>query len=152
MILCPLVIGCSALVGVYLSRRMLQRKSVLRELIALLNRASVQIAYNAGSLCEIFSDNFAGFTFSYESPFDEQWQAFSDSLRNQLSRTDVSVLYRMKDGLGLSDSTSQQQHLHLCIELLEEQLKEAQSDIDSKLRLCRVLPVSAGLLFSILVM
>ena len=151
LILCLCVVFSSTVAGVHFSQRLVDRRDTLKRLSDMLRRALVLISYNTGDLCEVFADNFAGFDFERSGAFDVQWRRFADTLSNRLSKEDIILIKNFSDGIGASDSDSLKKHIELYITLLDEQISRSQSDIDTKSKMYRVIPVSAGLLISILI-
>ncbi len=151
LVLGLLLVFSGTAVGLHLSARLSRRREVLTEISALLSAASIRIGYRAGDLCEVFSENFAGFSFRYDAPFDEQWRAFIDSF-DCLTAGDRELLCGFADELGASDSKSQQRHIAMYAKLVEEHLDSARAELESKAKLCRVLPVSAGFVLAILIL
>ena len=150
LILCLVIVISGAMIGLYYSQRLSRRKAVLSDFCSMLNKAKLMISYNAADLCEVFSDNFADFVFTHGEPFGTQWAELVSQYRAVLSDEDVSVLSGFADGIGASDTESQIQHIELYIKLLNERIESAQRDIDEKSKLYRVLPISAALVLSIL--
>lgn len=109
------------------------------------------ISYNSGDLYEVFSDNFAGFDFERTVAFDTQWLAFADSLAKRITNDDIILIKNFADGMGASDTDSLKKHIELYITLLDEQISRSQSDIDTKSKMYRIIPVSVGLIISILI-
>ena len=145
------IVICSAVAGAHFSQRLVCRRDILTRFSDLLRKACALISYEQGDLTEVFSDNFAGYVFSRDRPFDIQWRELADSVGDTLSKEDIILLKNFADGLGKSDNDSQLKHIQLYITLLGERIARAQSDIDNKSKLYRVVPVSAGLLISILI-
>lgn len=150
LILCLLIVLSGVMIGLYCSQRLSKRKTTLSEFSSMLGRAKLLISYSADELCRIFSDNFAGYVFKSDEAFDVQWAELISRYRSVLSDDDISVLTGFAEGIGASDAESQIQHIELYIRLLGEQISSAQRDIDEKSKLYRVLPVSAALILSIL--
>ena len=117
----------------------------------MLKRASILISYSSGDLYEIFSENFSGFGFVRDRPFDIQWTEFIKSISDGLKKEDIILLENIIDGLGSTDKASQQRYLDMNTALIEEQIAQAQSDIDTKSKLYRIMPLSIGLFISILI-
>ena len=151
LILCLGIVICSAIAGAHFAQRLVCRRDTLRQLADMLRRAGTLMSYNSGDLYEIFSDNFAGFDFPRDKPFDADWNSFIEVVSDMLSKDDIILLKKFTDGIGVTDNESQQQHIALYVSLLEEQTARAQSEIDSRSKLYRTLPVSLGLLISILI-
>lgn len=151
MLLCLGIVGCSAFVGLYYSARLTKRRDTLNSIAELLDRAAVRMSYSSGDLCEIFSDNFARFKFVRDKPFDEYWSAFVKAISQPLKKDDIILLRNFINGLGVTDNDSQQRHIRLYTELLREKSVQAQREIDERSKLYRVLPISLGLMISILI-
>lgn len=151
LILCLGIVICSAVAGAHFAQRLVSRRDTLRQLADMLRRAGTLMSYNSGDLYEIFSDNFAGFDFPRDKPFDESWKSFVKAVSDTLSKDDIILIEKFTDGIGVTDNESQQQHIALYVSLLEEQTARAQADIDAKAKLYRTLPVSLGLLISIMI-
>ena len=135
----------------HFSQRLVGRRDTLKCLSDMLRRASVLISYNSGDLYEVFSDNFAGFDFERTGAFDLQWRAFADSLAKRITNEDIILIKNFADGMGASNTDSLKKHIELYITLLDEQISRSQSDIDTKSKMYRIIPVSVGLIISILI-
>ncbi len=151
LILCIVILFCGAVIGIHLSQKLTRRRDVLTEFEVLFHRALIRIEYNAGDLCEVFSDNFAGFPFEHTIPFDIQWQRLIDSFSYVLSKDDVGMLRSFTKDLGAADVDSQRQHITLFGELLKEHICEAQDDIQKKAKMYRIIPLSVGMVISLMV-
>ena len=151
LILCIVILFCGAVIGIHLSQKLIRRRDVLTEFEVLFHRALIRIEYNAGDLCEVFSDNFAGFEFEHNIPFELQWQRFIDSFSYVLSKDDVGLLRSFTKELGAADIDSQRQHITLFSELLKEHICEAQDDIQKKAKMYRIIPLSVGMVISLMV-
>ena len=150
LLLCILIIFCGAVIGLHFSQRLIRRRDVLQGFDKLFHRAMIQIAYNAGNLCEVFSENFADHPFSHSVPFDVQWLRFIDSFRLILSKDDLDVLSDFTKGLGAADCASQQRHITLYVRLLQEHIESAQEDIRTKSKMYRLVPLSAGIVIALM--
>lgn len=150
LMLCLLIVLSGVMIGLYCSQRLSRRKAILSEFSSMLGKAKLMISYSADELCRIFFDNFAGFIFTPDESFDVQWAELVSRYRSVLTDDDISVLNGFAEGVGASDTESQIQHIELYIKLLDERIVSAQRDIDEKSKLFRVLPVSAALMLSIL--
>lgn len=151
LILCIVILFCGAVIGIHLSQRLIRRRDVLTEFEVLFHRALIRIEYNAGDLCEVFSDNFAGFSFEHTIPFELQWNRFLDGFAFVLSKEDIGMLRSFTKDLGAADIDSQRQHITLFNELLKEHICEAQDDIQKKSKMYRIIPLSVGMVISLMV-
>lgn len=151
LVLCIVILFCGAVIGIHLSQRLIRRRDVLTEFEVLFHRAMIRIEYNAGDLCEVFSDNFAGFSFEHTIPFDIQWQNFIDGFSYVLSKEDLGMLCSFTKELGTTDCESQKQHIALFNELLKEHIAQAQDDIYKKAKMYRIIPLSVGMVISLMV-
>ena len=151
LILGLVIVFCGALIGLYYCGKLRRRVELLSEFETLFQRASIRIAYNAGNLCEVFSENFDGFVFRYSRPFKEQWEDWIQGFRQLLSQEEYATLKAFSDGLGASDTDSQQRHIELYGKLLREHIQAAQEDYQKKGKLYRVLPISLSLVLAILI-
>ncbi len=140
-----------AVIGLNLSQRLTKRREILINLSDMLKRASILISYSSGDLYELFSENFSGFVFVRDRPFDAQWTEFIKSISDCLKKDDIILLENIINGLGSTDKGSQQRYLDMNTALLEQQAAQAQSDIDTKSKLYRIMPLSLGLFISILI-
>lgn len=137
-------------VGLHLSRRLIRRREILTAFCELMTRASIRIRYTAGDLCEVFSDNFVDYQFTYDAPFDEQWHSFIASFQPTLAAEDIAMLNGFTDGLGSADAEAQQKHIAMVARLIEEHRLRACEDIEKKAKLCRILPVSLSFALALL--
>lgn len=144
------ILFCAAVSGIYLSQRLVKRRDVLCGFDQMLRRALIRIAYNAGDLCEAFSDNFAGFAFERDTPFGDQWESFVKSFSAVLTKEDTSLLTAFQNGLGTADRESQERHFTMYCQLLQEQIDSAKRDIQNKSKMYRIIPLSAGVMISLL--
>lgn len=151
LVLCLSIVFSSAAAGIHFSQRLITRRDTLNRLSDMLRRALVLISYNSGDLYEVFSDNFAGFDFERSTAFDIQWSTFADALSNSLNKEDIILIKNFADGIGASDTDSLKKHIELYITLLDEQISRSQSDIDTKSKMYRIIPLSVGLIISILI-
>ena len=149
-LLCIVIIFCGAVSGLYLSRRLTDRRDVLSGFEKMLHHALIWIEYNAGDLCEVFSDNFASFDFSRDAPFDRQWRDLVNSVSSVLKKDDITLLTEFLNGLGTADSEAQRRHIQLYIRLLQERIDSAKEDIRSKSKAFRIVPLSAGALIALM--
>lgn len=147
---CIVILFCGAIVGVHLSHRLVKRRDILAEFDMMLHRTLIQIEYNAGDLYEAFSDNFAGYSFDRNAPFDEQWRDLVKSCSAVLTKEDRFLLTGFSDGFGTADSESQRRHIIMCRQLLREQIDSAKEDIRTKSKMYRIVPLSAGIVISLL--
>ncbi|MBQ9679895.1 MAG: stage III sporulation protein AB [Ruminococcus sp.] len=150
LFLCLLILFSGALLGIHLSQRLNRRREVLTAFEGLFHRAAIQIEYNAGDLCEIFSDNFAGFPFDRNNVFSIQWSCFINSFSYVLTKDEITLLLGFTDGLGTSDCESQIKHIKLYTHLLQEQIIKAREDIKVKSKMYRIVPLSAGIALALL--
>lgn len=150
LILCMMIVFSGALIGAYYSRKLIRRKDTLASFLSLFQRASIMIAYENSDLCKLFSDNFAGYDFLYDKSFDIQWLEFIDRFHYVLKAKDREILSDFIRNMGVSDVESQQRHLAMYSRLLEEQLDDAGEEVIGKSRLYQVLPLSAGIVVSLL--
>lgn len=150
LILCILILFSGALIGLHLSQRLTRRRDILLGIDGMLHRAVIQIEYNAGDLCEVFSDNFAGYTFHHSLPFDVQWVQFTDSFAYILTKEDIRMLREFTKGLGTADCEAQRSHIALYIQLLQEHIASAQEEIQEKSKMYRIIPISLGMVLSLL--
>ena len=150
LILSILILFSGALIGLHLSQRLTRRKDVLLGFDSMLHRAAIQIEYNAGDLCEVFSDNFADFTFQHSKPFDEQWTEFLDGFSYVLTKEDMHMLSEFTKGLGTADSEAQRSHIALYIQLLGEHIASAREEIQVKSKMYRIIPLSLGMVLALL--
>ena len=144
------IVFCSALIGLHFSQRLTERKRILQEFSALLKKAEVMISYSAADLCEVFSDNFGDYRFTYGEPFEKQWNDMVSQYKSVLTDGDISVLTGFAQGIGATDTENQSRHIGMYISLLDERIQSANKDIEEKSKLYRVLPVSVGLMLSVL--
>ena len=149
--LCLALLMCSAVVGLHYSGRLKERCDTLNSVAVMLNTASIRVSYSSGDLCEVFSDNFAGYHFMRGEPFDGQWSSFVDSISRSLKKDDIILLKNFINGMGTTDIESEQRRIRLYTEQLSDRLSSAQRDMELKSKLYRTLPISAGLIISILV-
>lgn len=151
LFLCILILFCCAVIGLHLSQRLTRRKDVLSGFEVLFHRALIRIEYNAGDLCEVFSDNFADFEFQHSLPFDIQWMRFVDRFSYVLIKDDVQMLRSFINGLGAADCEAQRQHISLYCELLREHIANAREEIGTKSKMYRIIPLSVGIVISLMV-
>lgn len=116
----------------------------------LFHRAALNIEYNAGDLYEVFSGNFADFSFQRALPFDQQWISFVNRFSSVLLKADLRMLREFAVGLGTADCEAQQNHIALYVKLLQEHILSAQEDIRKKSKMYRVIPISIGVIIALL--
>lgn len=150
LILSIVIIFCGAVSGLHLSRKLTKRRDVLSGFDRMFHRALLQIEYNAGDLCEVFSDNFAGFIFSHDDSFEDQWENLLKSCTASLTNEDIALLHDFLDHLGMADCDSQRQHFMLYSRLIQERIESAKEDIRTKSKMYRVIPLSAGIIIALL--
>lgn len=151
LVLCLVILFCGAVIGIHLSQKLTRRRDVLTDFEVLFHRAMIRIEYNAGDLCEVFSENFAGFSFEHTIPFDIQWDRFIDGFTYVLSKEDIGMLRSFTKDLGAADIDSQRQHISLFSELLKEHICQARDDIQKKAKMYRIIPLSVGMMISLMV-
>lgn len=151
LVLCTGIVISGALIGLHYSVKLTSRLDILQEFSVLFNMAAAKIEYSSGDLCEVFSDNFAGYEFIRGAAFYEQWECFVDSFKDNLSEHDSAVLKEFGSKLGLGDTDNQINHIRLYSKLTEECIAQAREDISSKAKLYRTIPVSVGVVISILI-
>lgn len=151
LFLCIGIISSGAVIGLHFSSKLRKRRDTLQKLSDMLGKAVVMMDYTCKDLCELFSDNFAGFEFVRDKPFDTQWLSFINGLSDSLNKDDITLFKDIIKELGTTDISSQQRYSQIYAALIEEQISKAQSDIDAKSKLYRVIPLSAGLIISILI-
>ncbi len=148
--LCMTIIGASVAIGISLSSKLSQRVEILSQYMKLLEEVSVRLRYTGDPLAVLFQDNFVGYTFLRERPFENQFQEMTRRFKDVLLPIDIRLLDDFARDLGAGDSESQLQHIRLYIKMLEERSKEAREDLKSKGKLYRVLPLSAGIAVAVL--
>ncbi len=151
LILCIVILFCGAVIGIHLSQKLIRRRDILTQFDLLFHTALIRMEYNAGDLCEVFADNFAGFVFEHTIPFDIQWHRFIDGFTYVLSKEDIEMLRSFTKDLGAADVDSQRQHITLFGELLKEHISQAQDDIQKKAKMYRIIPLSVGMVISLMV-
>lgn len=144
------IIGASVAIGISLSSKLSQRVEILSQYMKLLEEVSVRLRYTGDPLAVLFQDNFVGYTFLRERPFENQFQEMTRRFKDVLLPIDIRLLDDFARDLGAGDSESQLQHIRLYIKMLEERSKEAREDLKSKGKLYRVLPLSAGIAVAVL--
>ena len=144
------VVICGVLAGLHLSRRLSRRREILEEFKKLFSSASLEIAYTGRDLYTVFSDNFSGYRFDPEQPFDTQWREWIGGM-DGICDGDRQLLIRFLDGLGKSDAGSQQRHFVMYEKLLDGHIRTAEKEIESKAKVYRVLPAAAGLVLAIFI-
>lgn len=150
LILCVTVIGVSLGIGAHLASRLTERARILGSYVTLLEEAALRMSCTCDDLAMLFADNFAGFSFVSDRPFDEQFRAMTRLFRDRLNADDISVLDDFTVGLGYGDLNAQIKHLRLYVALLNERLDTARRDVQQKGRLYLVLPASVGVAAAIL--
>ena len=150
LFLCLLILFCGAVVGLHLSQRLNRRRDVLLGFEKLFHHAGIMIAYSAGDLCEVFSENFAGFAFTHSLPFAVQWERFVRQFSAVLKKEDCAMLSEFADSLGTADTASQQKHIELYSKLLQERIDSAREDIRMKSKMLRIVPLSAAIAIALL--
>lgn len=150
MFLSILLIFCSGVIGVHLSRKLIRRKDILTGFDIMFHRASIQIEYNAGDLCEVFSDNFAEYHFTHTMPFTVQWERFVKGFSYELTKEDIAMLLEFTKELGTADCDAQRRHIALYSRLIGEQISDAQEDIQHKSKMYRIVPLSVGIVIALL--
>lgn len=151
LILALSVVFSSAFIGMHLSRRLSRRRELLQEFVKLLTAASLKISYTGSDLASVFSENFAGVSFQSDRAFTDQWREWIGRMRDSLKRDDLALLEQFAEGLGTTDSDAQQKHFCMYTELLGEQLKDAQKELEQKGRIYRILPLSAGAVLALFI-
>jgi len=116
----------------------------------MLEGAAVRIRYSSENLAGLFADNFAGFIFTEDQPFDEQFRKMTQMFKDVLKPEDIRILNDFTYELGVSDTESQLRHIHLYTTLLNERLTQAREDQSRKGRIVRTVPLSAGIAAAIL--
>ena len=116
----------------------------------MLEEAAVRMTYTSPSLAQLFADNFAGYSFSADQPFDEQFRRMTELFKEVLSREDIRTLNEFTRDLGASDTASQLQHIRLYVALLRERLEQARGDVERKSKIYRILPLSLGVAIAVL--
>ena len=144
------IIGASVAIGISLSSKLSQRVEILSQYMKLLEEVSVRLRYTGDPLAVLFQENFVGYTFSREKPFENQFQEMTRRSKDVLLPIDIRLLDDFAHDLGAGDSESQLQHIRLYIKILEERSKEAREDLKSKGKLYRILPLSAGIAVAVL--
>lgn len=150
LVLCMTIIGASVAIGISLSSKLSQRVEILSQYMKLLEEVSVRLRYTGDPLAVLFQDNFVGYTFSREKPFENQFQEMTRRFKDVLLPIDIRLLDDFARDLGAGDSESQLQHIRLYIKILEERCEEAREDLKSKGKLYRILPLSAGIAVAVL--
>ncbi len=144
------VVFSGVLIGLYLSQRLTKRRETLGEFEKLFSKVRLKISYTGADLSTVFSDNFRGFTFESDTPFEAQWRRFINET-DGLSDDDRALLIGFLDGLGSSDAESQTEHISLYSRLIGDHIKSAEREIENKAKVCRTLPAAAGLILAIFI-
>ena len=152
MFLCILLIFCGCVIGLHLSQRLMRRKEILMGFDVMFHRASIKIGYNAGDLCEVFSDNFADHVFSPDVPFVTQWERFVKSYAYILTKEDVAMMLEFTKELGTADCDAQLRHITMYSRLIREQIGDAQEDIRTKTKMMRIIPAAVGIIIALLLL
>ena len=148
LILALALILSSLFVGQSMSSRLFRRKEILSLYIKELGLASGRIEYAMDSVYELFDS----FSFDTHTDFVSQWNAQVMRYRSSLRKKDIEVLREFGSGLGDSDAQSQIQRIRMYTAILQEHLKEADSDIEKKAKLYRILGFFAGTSLSLMLM
>ncbi len=151
-VLCITIIIASLAVGLYYSSRLSQRVSVLSDMISLLEEVNAKIKYTAAPLAELFENNFTGFRFEVNQPFERQFSELVHRYNDVLTTEDLRLLDELGRDLGTSDVDSQQRLIRLSITVLTQQRDQAQTEVTNKGKLYRILPLSAGIAAAILLL
>ena len=150
LVLSLLLIAAGAFSGLYSAQRLTKRRELLRSFSSVLSRAAVLIEYNGSDLFEVFTDAQKERVFNASEPFDEQWHAYIHTFAPYLKKDDISVLSDFGNGLGTTDSASQQKHIALYRNLLDQQAAAAEEDIRKKAKLYRIAPFSLSVIIALL--
>ena len=128
----------------------MQRVKILSQLIVLLEEVASMMTYTSESLAKLFSRNFDGYPFSEQQPFDRQFCQWIGRYRDVLSADERKLLEDFSRGLGVSDISSQQNHIRLYITLLNEKRNESQEEVRNKEKTALILPLAVGIAIAIL--
>lgn len=150
LILCMLIIAAALAIGLRLSFRLSERVRVLSAYIALLENAALRMTYTSDSLYKLFADNFADYVFTQTEPFAQQFHTMSERFSSVLHAEDMEILDSFTRDLGAGDTAAELNHIRLYIGLLTERLNDAQTALERKGRLYRILPLSVGIAAAIL--
>lgn len=151
LLLCFIIVICSTATGFAMSQKLYRRKSILNDFSSLLSNAATKIRYTSSPLCDIFADNFAGFEFSGDKPFCDQWQDMLSRFCDVLCDDDIKLLKDFASQLGKTDTDGQLSNIEMYTQLLSKNISSADDSIIKKSKLYRVLGFSLGLAVSILV-
>ena len=116
----------------------------------LLEEAAVRMTYTSDSLAQLFADNFAGYFFLPDQPFDRQFHEMTLRFKDFLKDEDIRLLDDFAKDLGTGDIASEQKHIRMYIELLDERCEDARAEALQKGKLYRILPLSAGIASAVL--
>ncbi len=150
MTLCLIIVVSSSFIGFSYSQKLYRRKATLELFSKHLKNALTQIRYACSSLSLIFDDKFDGFKFNVEDDFCKQWEEMLSYYEKDLEKKDILTLKAFADNLGSTDIDGEISNINMYIEMLDECICEAQSNINSKSKLYRTLGVTLGLMLSIL--
>lgn len=151
LLLCIVFVATSTVVGFSYSNKLYRRKTTLENFVVLLTNCLTQMRYTSHSLSRIFSDSFIEYEFCESKPFVSQWADMLNNYNNILTRDDISVLTDFSHTLGTLDTMGEQSNIEMYIELLKNQIRDAQNDIEQKSKLYKTLGFSFGLVVCILI-
>ena len=86
LFLCMTIIFACLSVGCYYANRLSERTKLLGRYITMLEEAAVRMNYTSPCLAQLFSDNFAGFSFTSDQPFDEQFRRMTAQFKDVLKQ------------------------------------------------------------------
>lgn len=141
-----LLLSCM-FIGQSMSSKLYGRKEILSLFCRNFQSAVTRLQYSADTVFELFED----FSFERSEPFHLQWNKLLLKYRSQLKPQDIALLSDFAIDFGRSDAQAEIRHLEYYISKLEERIGQAQTDIEKKARLYRVLGFSVGVTLALLI-
>lgn len=141
-----LLLSCM-FIGQSMSAKLYRRKETLSLFYRNFQSAGVRLRYASDTVYDLFED----FAFEKSEPFLPQWEKLLLDYQKVLQKQDVSLLREFAYDLGNADTESEIRRLELYISILEERIGQAQTDIEKKARLYRVLGFTLGVTLAILI-
>jgi len=148
-----LLVLAGAGIGQVSANRLISRKRVLSEFLNKIKSFTIQLEYTAAPIDELWSKiQWSSHTVSqlfaslFSSVSEEKQQHNTHTTSNQygLTSQDITLLEDFFKQLGKTDLRGQISHCRLYCQLFEQQLNQAVSEADKKIRICRTLGISCG--------
>lgn len=143
-----MIILCATATGIAICCKMREKRLIYRELIDFCSILEYEISSKRTPITKIFED--FNIKDSHINFIDERFLFELGIPKGSLSNSENKKLGEFIFSLGKNDSNSQLQQIEEFKQFITKRLQEYESDYASKRKICLTISISAGLIFSII--